>query len=90
MITLDRYLPPAKFKFNLTKCLDIIESQKLQRITLVAMLTRGRIDRRTDIELKVKTTPLFRPLFASPKWCFHYDFILDIKTTQSTSHIKVP
>ena len=31
--------------------------------------------------LKIKTTSLFRPVFASPKWYFPYDIIFDIKTT---------
>ena len=31
--------------------------------------------------LKIKTTSIFRPVFASPKWNFPYDIIFDIKTT---------
>ena len=31
--------------------------------------------------LEITTTLLFRPVSASPKWYFPYDFILDIKTT---------
>ena len=31
--------------------------------------------------LEIKTTSLFRPVFASPKWYFPYDVVFDIKTT---------
>ena len=31
--------------------------------------------------LEIKTTSLFRPDFASPKWYFPYDIVFDIKTT---------
>ena len=31
--------------------------------------------------LKIKTTSLFRPVFASPKWHFPYDIVFDNKTT---------
>ena len=31
--------------------------------------------------LEIKTTSLFRPVFASPKWYFPYDIVFDIKTT---------
>ena len=30
--------------------------------------------------LKIKTTSLVRPVFASPKWYFPYDIVFDIKT----------
>ena len=30
--------------------------------------------------LEIKTTSLFRPVFASPKWNFPYDILFDIKT----------
>ena len=29
---------------------------------------------------KIKTTSVFRPVFASPKWYFPYDILFDIKT----------
>ena len=31
--------------------------------------------------LEIKTTSLFRPVVASPKWYFPYDIVFDIKTT---------
>ena len=31
--------------------------------------------------LEIKTTSLFRPVFASPKWYFPCDIVFDIKTT---------
>ena len=31
--------------------------------------------------LEIKTTSLFRPIIASPKWYFPYNIVFDIKTT---------
>ena len=36
---------------------------------------------------KIKTTSVFRPVFASPKWYFPYDILFDIKTTSLISQL---